>query len=123
MPALDRVFASIDFSFMATCPVDFDCRHGMIARRGRCRIYCSTTRPRTTQASGNCCLICCRSSTPNFTETNPSDLGIALVELLAYAGDRLSYFQDAVANEAYLDTLRHRISARRLAKLDRLPDA
>ena len=54
---------------------------------------------------------------PDWTERNPSDLGMALLELLAYEGDRLSYFQDAVANEAYLDTLRTRISARRHARL------
>src|SRR5258708_33151257 len=54
---------------------------------------------------------------PDFVERNPADLGIALVELLAYAGDHLSYFQDAVANEAFLDTVRRRISARRHARL------
>ena len=54
---------------------------------------------------------------PDWIERNPSDLGIALLELLAYTGDRLSYFQDAVANEAYLDTAAHRISARRHARL------
>jgi len=32
---------------------------------------------------------------PNWLERNPSDLGIALLELLAYEGDYLSYFQDA----------------------------
>ena len=37
--------------------------------------------------------------------------------MLAYTGDQLSYFQDAVANEAYLETLRHRVSARRHARL------
>ena len=36
------------------------------------------------------------------------DLGITLVELLAYVGDHLSYYQDAVATEAYLDTARQR---------------
>ena len=54
---------------------------------------------------------------PSFVERSPADLGIALVELLAYAGDRLSYFQDAVANEAYLETARSRISVRRHARL------
>src|SRR3954471_12004633 len=54
---------------------------------------------------------------PAWVERNPSDLGMALLELLAYEGDRLSYFQDAVANEAYLETVRHRISARRHARL------
>ena len=78
---------------------------------------CSTTSPRTTRASGGCCSTCCRTLNPDWVERNPADLGIALVELLAYEGDRLSYFQDAVANEAYLDTVRTRISARRHARL------
>src|SRR5439155_578231 len=38
-------------------------------------------------------------------------------ELLAYVGDHLSYYQDAVATEAYLDTARQRISVRRHARL------
>ena len=46
-----------------------------------------------------------------------ADLGIALAELIAYVGDRLSYKQDAVATEAYLQTARSRISLRRHALL------
>src|SRR4030095_13936694 len=45
------------------------------------------------------------------------DIGIALVEILAYAGDYLSYYQDAVGTEAYLDTARKRISVRRHTRL------
>jgi hypothetical protein len=37
--------------------------------------------------------------------------------LLAFEGDNLSYFQDAVANEAYLDTARQRVSAKKHARL------
>jgi hypothetical protein len=54
---------------------------------------------------------------PAWTETHLPDLGVTLVDLLAYAGDQLSYYQDAVATEAYLDTARLRISARRHARL------
>lgn len=54
---------------------------------------------------------------PGWTERHEADLGIALVEVLAYTADRLSYFQDAVATEAYLDTARQRISVRRHARL------
>src|SRR5262249_44986119 len=54
---------------------------------------------------------------PTWLESNPADLGIALVELLAYEGDHLSYFQDVVANEAFLDTARKRVSAKRHARL------
>ena len=54
---------------------------------------------------------------PGWTERTPADLGIALVELLAYVADELSYRQDAVANEAYLGTARQRVSVRRHARL------
>ncbi len=54
---------------------------------------------------------------PAWTETHIPDIGITLVELLAYIGDDLSYYQDAVATEAYLQTARRRISVRRHARL------
>ncbi len=54
---------------------------------------------------------------PGWTERNPADLWVTLVEALAYAADDVSYYQDAVATEAYLGTARHRISVRRHARL------
>src|SRR5438874_11382626 len=54
---------------------------------------------------------------PGWTERSEADLGITLVELLAYVGDYLSYYQDAIATEAYLGTARQRISVRRHARL------
>jgi hypothetical protein len=54
---------------------------------------------------------------PGWGATSEADLGIALAELVAYAGDRLSYFQDAVATEAYIETARRRVSLRRHALL------
>ncbi len=54
---------------------------------------------------------------PDWTELHPADLGNALVEVLAYAADYLSYHQDAVASEAYLGTARLRRSIRRHVRL------
>jgi hypothetical protein len=54
---------------------------------------------------------------PDWQERCPADLGIMLVEILAYVADRLSYYQDAVATEAYLGTARLRQSLRRHARL------
>ncbi|MEH1815264.1 MAG: putative baseplate assembly protein [Nostoc sp.] len=54
---------------------------------------------------------------PDWEERHVPDLGITLVEILAYVGDYLSYYQDAVATEAYLETARQRISVRRHARL------
>jgi hypothetical protein len=54
---------------------------------------------------------------PDWKATSEADSGIALAELIAYVGDRLSYQQDAIATEAYIDTARSRISLRRHALL------
>ena len=54
---------------------------------------------------------------PDWRERHVPDLGITLVELLAYTGDYLSQYQDAVATEAYLATARLRISVRRHLRL------
>lgn len=42
---------------------------------------------------------------------------VALVEVLAYVADYLSYYQDSVATEAYLATARRRVSVARHARL------
>ncbi len=114
---LDPVRRSATFSFMASCPVDADCRerHGCPpeapdepALDYMAKDYASFRRLMLDLLS---------RLDPGWVERNPADLGMALVELFAYHGDRLSYFQDAVAGEAYLDTLRRRISARRHARL------
>ena len=54
---------------------------------------------------------------PEWGETHIPDIGVTLVELLAYVGDSLSYHQDAVASEAYLFTARLRTSIRRHCRL------
>ena len=54
---------------------------------------------------------------PDWGASSEADMGIALAELVAYVGDRLSYFQDAVATEAYIETARRRVSLRRHALL------
>lgn len=48
---------------------------------------------------------------------HPGDVAVTVVELLAHVADRLSYRQDAIATEAYLDTARLRRSVRRHARL------
>jgi len=54
---------------------------------------------------------------PKWIERNPADIGIVLTEILAYAADNASYYQDAVATEAYLSMARQRISIRRHCRL------
>jgi hypothetical protein len=54
---------------------------------------------------------------PQWRERHVPDLGITMVELLAFTADQLSYELDAVATEAFLRTARRRISVRRHARL------
>lgn len=54
---------------------------------------------------------------PQWRERNPADLLNTLVDVVAYTADHLSYYQDAVATEAYLGTARRRVSLRRHARL------
>lgn len=54
---------------------------------------------------------------PSWSERSPADIGITLVESLAFLADELSWRQDAVATEAYLGTARSRVSLRRHARL------
>lgn len=115
--ALDPELAAVPFSFKAGCPSPFDCRQ---------EIQCppeSLPEPfldylaKDYASFRRLLLDFISQRNPRWIERNPADLGIALVELFAYLGDNLSYFQDAVANEAYLDTCRQRVSALRHARL------
>lgn len=58
-----------------------------------------------------------RQIVPNWQDKSPADIEVMLLELVAYLGDHLSYFQDAVATEAYLGTARNRISIKRHGRL------
>jgi hypothetical protein len=111
------VLSAIEFSFKVSCPSDFDCRK---------QTLCQTFMPPSPNidylakdyASFRQVLLDRLSLLmPDWRERSPADLQVALVELLAYVGDRLSYEQDAVATEAYLGTARRRVSVRRHARL------
>ena len=113
----DPRLSEVELSFKVECPTDFDCKPTV-----RCapevpeepeinylaKDYASFRRLMLDRLS---------AIAPDWRERNPADVGIALVEILAYVGDQLSYFQDAVATEAYLGTARKRVSVRRHARL------
>lgn len=114
---IDPRFSHIDFSFKVNCPSDLDC-----APVCKCE-PAALTEPEINYLAKDYAsfrqLILDRLAllVPDWKERHVPDLGIALVELLAHTGDYLSYFQDAVATEAYLDTARERISVRRHSRL------
>jgi len=113
----DAQLAAIAFTFKATCPSDFDCENDQPYPPEHlpapeinylAKDYASFRR-----------LMLDRLAVllPQWRERHAADVGIALVEVLAYVADRLSYEQDAIATEAYLGTARRRTSVRRHARL------
>ena len=54
---------------------------------------------------------------PAWKDRSESDFGVVLIELFAYVADILSYYQDRVANEAYLPTAKQRRSVSELLRL------
>jgi hypothetical protein len=116
-PNFDPQLSEVDFSFKLGCPSPFDCEAPAICRQEPleepeidylAKDYASFRR-----------LMLDRLSVimPGWRERHAADGQMALVELLAYVADYLSYFQDAVGTEAYLSTARQRISVRRHARL------
>ena len=113
----DPLLSAVDFSFKVECPSDFDCQTERICPPE------PQSQPEINYLAKDYAsfrqLMLDRLALlmPQWRERNPADLGIALVELLAYVGDYLSYQQDAIATEAYLGTARRRTSVRRHARL------
>lgn len=116
-PGFDPRYACLEFSFKVNCPSDLDCRQADVCPPE------PVVEPEINYLAKDYAsfrqLILDRLALlmPDWQERHVPDLGITLVELLAYTGDYLSYYQDAVATEAYLDTARRRISVRRHARL------
>jgi len=57
------------------------------------------------------------SRVPGWRDRSEADLGMAILELFAYVGDQLSYYQDRVAAEGFLRTAVQYDSVRRLLRL------
>jgi len=114
---IDPALSQVVFSFKAGCPVSADC-----LPVGCCPLpvverpdisYVAKDYPGFVQVMLDRMAVL----VPSWTEHHSADLGVTLIEILAYVADHLSYRQDAVATEAYLGTARSRISLRRHAKL------
>ena len=114
----DPQLAQISFSFKIDCPPYFDCAPAP----PDCPPALPTPPPINYLAKDygsfrTILLDRMNQLLPSWGATSEADLGVALAELVAYAGDQLSYQQDAVTTEAYLATARSRISLRRHALL------
>jgi hypothetical protein len=113
----DPLLTRVTFSFKVECESDFDCAaadecappaSGAPVINYLAKDYATFRRLMLDRLS---------TVTPAWRDRNPADAGVAVVELLAYAADQLSYQQDAIATEAYIGTARRRSSLRRHARL------
>jgi hypothetical protein len=116
-PGFDPLLAATTFAFKIECPSDFDCETVQAGPPPGVPEAAIDYLAKDFSSFRQLMLDRLAVVMPDWKERNLADLGVALVEVLAYAADHLSYFQDAVATEAYLDTARRRISVRRHARL------
>src|SRR5581483_9076022 len=114
---LDPVLSRVDFSFKVECPSDFDCEQPVVCPPVAAPPPPIDYQARDYQTFKQVMLDRMSVIMPDWQERNAADLGVMVVELVAYTADRLAYYQDAVATEAYLGTARKRISMRRHARL------
>jgi hypothetical protein len=113
----DPVLSQIDFSFKVACPNEFDCAPadaGASAAWPRppidylARDYAGFRRLMLDRLA---------HLMPDWSDRSPADEQIAVVELLAYVSDYLSYRHDAIITEGYPGIARKRRSMRRHARL------
>lgn len=116
-PGIDRLLALVNFSFKVECPTDFDCVPRNDCPDEAFAVPDLSYLAKDYQSFRRLMLNRMAQIMPDWRERNVADLGVTLVELLAFTGDRLSYAQDAVATESYLATARRRSSVRRHARL------
>jgi len=115
---LDPYFDSVQFSFKAGCPSDFDCA----APELECEPpdgepvpidYLAKDFDSFRQALSDFS----KQRYPLWVERSEADVGVMLMEVLSAVADELSYLQDRVAGEATLATATQRVSLVRHARL------
>jgi hypothetical protein len=116
-PGLDDAYAQVAFSFKAGCPSPFDCKPVEVCPPVQLSEPLIDYFAKDYASFRQVLIDYIPTLIPAWKERHEADIGIMLLELLAYIGDDLSYYQDAVANESFLGTARQRISVRRLVKL------
>jgi hypothetical protein len=115
---VDQQFNDIEFSFKANCDSRLDCKQTKhdcppedevdFPVDYRARDFWSFRRALTDFAAVRY---------PDWQDRLEADAGMMLLEVMSALGDELSYYQDRVAREAYLETASQRRSLRHHARL------
>ena len=117
LAGFDPQLSSVTFSFKVDCGPEFDCA----PPAANCVLPPQTPPPINYLAKDYTTfkqtMLDRMNQLLDWGATSEADMGVMLAEVVAYACDQLSYRQDAVTTEAYLNTARSRISLRRHARL------
>jgi hypothetical protein len=110
-PGIDPFFASRKLRFRLGCDDRFDCRAATAAPPAPAELDVNIDYLAKDYSSFRQALLdFIPTRLPGWTERNEADLGITLLELFAASGDTLSYLQDRIANEAFLNSATQRRS-------------
>ena len=113
----DPLLVSVPFSFKVECTADADCRVHDVCPPPPAPVPEIDYLAKDWDSFRRLMLDRISLLSPDWRERSPADVGVTLVELLAWLGDELSWRQDAAATEAWLGTARRRTSLRRHARL------
>jgi hypothetical protein len=118
LTGFDPLLSEVTFSFKVQCGPEFDCMQAP----GNCPSDTISPPPINYLAKDynsfrQVMLDRINQLLPSWRVSGEADLGMMLAEVISYAGDQLSYRQDAVTTEAYINTARSHISLRRHARL------
>lgn len=110
-PDIDLFFGSVKLRFRLGCDDRFDCRAPALPPTPEPELPVAIDYQSKDYASFRQALLdFIPTRLPAWTERSEADIGMMLLELFAATADNLSYVQDRVANEAFLDSATQRRS-------------
>ena len=117
-PILDRAYDHVAFTFKAGCPSTVDCEEEPLATQS----FPDTAPPidylaKDFDSFRHALADFSSVRYPAWQERSEADFGVMFMEALAAVADDLSYHQDRVAAEAWLETATQRRSLVRIARL------
>ncbi len=116
-PGFDPTLCTAPFIFHVECAKRFDCKPATISAPVTVTPPAIDYLAKDYPAFVQVMLDRLSLLAPRWNERHAADLGVTVVEVLAYVADQLSYRHDVVDTEAYLETARLRTSVRRHARL------
>lgn len=115
---IDDYFNDVSFSFKANCPSDLDCRPiDHECPPDELVDYPVDYQARDFWSFRRALLDFAVLRYPDWPDRLEADAGVMMAELMSALGDEMSYYQDRVGREAYLETATQRRSIRRHARL------